>query len=567
MLSDLHNKQVRGLEAEVANAREQLSRSRLPSAEEEPRLPSTEDELGGSSHVSSFGAGSVDPVHVRGRSRSRTAPAGPQRRDVSKVGHRERSQIGPRKGTSTKVSYHKSATEASQWADELSRIKRVESFMNRKLTTKVRLSRLQTMTDNTFGEGRKDRLAYKMVKTVYFDALSYVLIIANSLFIGASMEHRLSRAIEGRPRNEAFDVVETAFVIWFIMELLLKFLAEDVRVLLGPDRMWNLLDLALVASAIGQQAMESGAPNVSFTRNVRLVRVVSILRLARVVRICRSLRVMIFATLRSLDSLFWVLVVLAFFMYIFAMAFMHAVIGQFQDNESTWLLPCPDKRACRSDELECPDKCAHLTWLDDHFGSLPKIMLTLFQSITNGRDWAEVYDELHQIHGNYSFIFVVFIYFMVFLVLNVVIGTVVDVTSGVSKRDRDNLVKGEMKQLKEYTHSIKQFFLRADSDSSGHLSLEEFTRHLEDPKVKAYFNTLDLDTRQADVLFTLLDQDETGEVGISEFLDGCLRLKGGATNLDMNLVLYQLDHLLKESQQLLKRIGTSAGPSHEAAQA
>jgi len=282
--------------------------------------------------------------------------------------------------------------------------------------------------------------------------------------------------------------------------------------------------------------------------------VVSILRIARVVRICQSLRVMIFATLRSLDSLFWVLVVLSFFIYIFAMAFMHGVTGQFQDYKSTWLSPCLDNIACRSDELECPAKCAHLTWLNDNFGSLHRIMLTLFQSITNGRDWAEVYDGLQQIHGNYSIIFLVFIYFMVFLVLNVVIGTVVDVTSGVAKMDREKLVKEEMAQLKDYTKHIKEFFLTADADKSGQLSFQEFSKHLEDPTVKAYFNTLDLDTRQADVLFTLLDQDETGEVGISEFLDGCLRLKGGARNLDMAMVIYQLDHMLKHNQQLLKRI-------------
>jgi len=451
----------------------------------------------------------------------------------------------------------------SRWAHKLGNTDGIETAMSHSMRSMQQF----TSTDLRLEEGRRDRLAYKIVKTGYFDALSYVLIIANSVFIGASMEHRLSCAIEGRTADKTFEAVETAFVIWFSMELLLKLLAEDVRVFSGKDRWWNLLDLVLVASAVGQLAAESGAPNISLTRNVRLFRVVRILRLVRVVRVCQSLRVMILTILRSLDALLWVLVVLAFFMYIFAMAFMHGTIEQFRDNEATWLFMCPNSGATCPDGSECAARCAHLTWLDNHLGSLTKMMLTLFQSITGGRDWAEVYDELDRIHGVHSSLFVLFIYFMVFLVLNVVIATVVNVTSGVSSRDRDSVVDVQMKLLKNYTIDIKEFFKSADTDGSGQLSFEEFSRHLKHPRVKAYFTTLDLDTRQSDILFKLLDQNESGEVGISEFLDGCLRLKGGARNLDMNLATFQLEHLLKEIQQLRCEVSAAAGAPTRASRA
>merc|ERR1711920_266120 len=106
---------------------------------------------------------------------------------------------------------------------------------------------------------------------------------------------------------------------------------------------------------------------------------------------------------------------------------------------------------------------------------------------------------------------------------------------------------GEMKALKEYATDIKEFFQQADTDQSGQLSWDEFRTHLEDDHVKAYFQTLDLDIRKAHVLFDLLDTDKNGEVGIDEFLDGCLRLKGQAKALDLNLVIYQLENLLKGS--------------------
>merc|ERR1712083_1108737 len=145
----------------------------------------------------------------------------------------------------------------------------------------------------------------------------------------------------------------------------------------------------------------------------------------------------------------------------------------------------------------------------------------------------------------YGICFLVYIYFMVFLVLNVVIGTVVDVTSSVAARDRDRMVDDEMKNLKDYAVNIKEFFLQADADKSGQLSWLEFKDHLDDNRVKAYFQTLDLDIRKAHTLFKLLDRNDNGEVGIEEFLDGCLRLNGQAKSLDINLVIYQLELLTK----------------------
>merc|ERR1712176_831694 len=77
-----------------------------------------------------------------------------------------------------------------------------------------------------------------------------------------------------------------------------------------------------------------------------------------------------------------------------------------------------------------------------------------------------------------------------------------------------------------------------DLDKSGTLSWEEFRAHLENQKVRAYFQTLDLDVSQAHVLFALLDADGSNQVTIDEFLDGCMRLKGQAKSIDLNMLLY-----------------------------
>eukprot|EP00747_Dinoflagellata_sp_TGD_P091961 gnl/TRDRNA2_/TRDRNA2_165252_c3_seq2.p1 gnl/TRDRNA2_/TRDRNA2_165252_c3~~gnl/TRDRNA2_/TRDRNA2_165252_c3_seq2.p1 ORF type:complete len:215 (+),score=39.91 gnl/TRDRNA2_/TRDRNA2_165252_c3_seq2:61-705(+) len=61
---------------------------------------------------------------------------------------------------------------------------------------------------------------------------------------------------------------------------------------------------------------------------------------------------------------------------------------------------------------------------------------------------------------------------------------------------------------------------------------------------KAYFTTLGLDVTQARALFVLLDVDETDEVEIEEFVMGCMRLKGEAKSIDVNMLLYENEKLL-----------------------
>merc|ERR1712032_1508758 len=92
---------------------------------------------------------------------------------------------------------------------------------------------------------------------------------------------------------------------------------------------------------------------------------------------------------------------------------------------------------------------------------------------------------------------------------------------------------------------IVTFFEEADKDHSGMLSWEEFKTYLQNSKVKAYFQALELDVSQAHKLFTLLDADNSDQVGLHEFLEGCMRLKGQAKSIDVNMLLYESERVFQ----------------------
>jgi len=88
--------------------------------------------------------------------------------------------------------------------------------------------------------------------------------------------------------------------------------------------------------------------------------------------------------------------------------------------------------------------------------------------------------------------------------------------------------------------------LQADTDNSGSLSWEEFNSYLSDPKVQAYFTALELDVTQARALFKLMDVDGTNAVEITEFIDGCTRLRGSAKSIDVNMLLYENEQMISK---------------------
>ncbi|CAK0824818.1 unnamed protein product [Prorocentrum cordatum] len=279
-----------------------------------------------------------------------------------------------------------------------------------------------------------------------------------------------------------------------------------------------------VGSSLATVAFSATAKTLTVARLLRLFRFTRIFRVIRVIRFLQNFRIMIYAIVQSFGTLVWVFVVLIFFKFFFAMIFMNGATDYFSRDEADF-----DDMAPKIEEL---------------FGDLPYSLLTLFEAITGGRDWHEVVPVLLAIHPTYVIVFITYIFFMVFLVLNVVVGGVVKTTSEVYKRDKQLIVEEEQERLRRYCEEIKGFFRQADLDNSGTLSWEEFYEYLHDDKIKAYFQTLELDISQAHVLFMLLDSDESNEVAIDEFVDGCMRLKGQARSIDVNFLLYEVEKTL-----------------------
>merc|ERR1712060_410477 len=85
-----------------------------------------------------------------------------------------------------------------------------------------------------------------------------------------------------------------------------------------------------------------------------------------------------------------------------------------------------------------------------------------------------------------------------------------------------------------------------DSDGSGTISLAEFASFLNDDLYRSFFEVRGIDIKDAAMFFDLLSKVAgTNEVQLDLFVEGCLRLKGPATCIDMQVLRYEVTSLNK----------------------
>jgi hypothetical protein len=227
----------------------------------------------------------------------------------------------------------------------------------------------------------------------------------------------------------------------------------------------------------------------------------------------------------SLEALFPAVALLFLVIYLFAIVILQGVVNHIQNTAIV-------------------DDSTH--FLHQRYGSVIAAVTTLFLSISNGISWHECYEPLAPVGHAYQAVFLTYILFVNMGVLNIVTGIFVDTVQQMYKPAREEIIEKEAQKRKIFMDEIVELFMEADLDNSGSLTWEEFEEHLADERIRIYFESLQLDASQAKEIFMLMDGDDSGEVGIVEFVEGFLSLKGNAKSVDVWLLKRHTKRLLSK---------------------
>ncbi|CAJ1335645.1 unnamed protein product, partial [Effrenium voratum] len=345
------------------------------------------------------------------------------------------------------------------------------------------------------------------------DYLAGFLVLLNSAVMMLELE-MLGRAIgrelgnEGGPAMQdiqgTFAAVHHTFVFVFLAELFL-------RIALGKldffKDMLNWLDIILVLAGLSEILFMEGNPrNILLIRLMRSLKALRAIRMVRTFRIFRGLQLLVQACTCFLPSLGWSMALLTVFMSIATL-----VLGNLLQD---FML---DTAAVYEDRV----------WIWEHYGTAYRAMYTLFE-ITFAGNWpTNARPVLEKAGHSFVIFFVVYITIIVFAVTKVIGAIFLKDTLDAAQADAEHLVVDRLRKKAEYVQKLEGVFMAIDEAGDGMISEEKLTTILTNPKVEAYFHTLDVDVTEGAALFKMLDNGD-GQLSLDEFIDGILRCRGPA---------------------------------------
>lgn len=368
---------------------------------------------------------------------------------------------------------------------------------------------------------RKRRGSYleTILSSTAFQMLCTLVIMANSVYMGINTNSQIKYALRnigvgGESGGETTFIIEGSFLLFYILELLLKLWAWKLKFFFGPDNTWNAFDLILVVS--GVLGYFKIAQDIMWMRVVRaIVRLVKTLRIFRVVRFFKDLRIIMISFVSSIQTFWWGMVTIMLMIYMVAIVILQGV-AEFVS-------------ATPADEIEE----SVLEVVRESWGSLGKAILTQYMAVTGGGPWGKAISPLWLAGPLYYGIWLLYVALMAMAILKLLTGIFVQNARQAAAQDHAETIKV----------NIKSLFHDIDEDQSGHVSKEEFAACVHHPSAKSFFEGMGISTSDAEKLFHLIDEGGDNEVDIDEFILGCQKFSGPAKNIDMAMTMAKVHEL------------------------
>lgn len=317
-----------------------------------------------------------------------------------------------------------------------------------------------------------------------------------------------------------FYLLGSIFGMVFTAEVILKVVALRLKFVLSG---WNWFDLVIAVSWLVDYISNGRSIGISpmLLRLARLARVMRILRLVRFVHSFDALQLLISSIAASVSILVWSTAILFMIMVICAILLNHLLFTYMEEPDSEF----------RGEVFR-------------YFGTWTRAMVTMFE-ITLG-NWVPVCRLLSEhVNEAYGAAFLLYKVSIGFAVVKVITGVFMHETFKVASSDDELMIIQKERLVEKHRAKMETLFAETDSSNDGKLSLPEFRQILGDHRVKFWLAAMDLDVRDSELLFRLIDGAGTrdGCISAEELVTGVAQLMGPARSIDMAVALQDVKYL------------------------
>lgn len=198
-------------------------------------------------------------------------------------------------------------------------------------------------------------------------------------------------------------------------------------------------------------------------------------------------------------------------------------------------------------------------WIWHHYGTAYRSWLTLYE-VTFAGSWpTRTRPVLDKVSQGFAIFFVLYITVIAFALIRIITAIFLKDTLDAANNDAELQIMENMARRERFVRHLQGIFRAIDDTGDGMITQKRLEKVLSNPKVRAYFQTLDLDITESTALFHLLD-DGDGEVTLHEFISGILRCKGHARAIDQ-VALHTDIRMLDKKVSRLGEVLLSSSPS------
>lgn len=382
-----------------------------------------------------------------------------------------------------------------------------------------------------------DRTGYlaEVLAGKWFDRLSLLIIVANMYVAVWSAD--LTALVGEQDLPKWFTTADLFFTGYFVMELLLKLWVHRLYFFTNEDWAWNWFDTFIVVMAVVEIALtrftQMGV-DLTFARVCRMLRVQKSFRALKAVRFLTEFRLMINCVLGSMVPLLWTTVLLFSFIAVFSLVFLQATTEYMLDHR---------------DDID--QHTRHM--LEKHFSSVSAAMVSLLACVTGGEDWSRMYDLLARTGWAYALVFLFFVVFFLMSFFNITTSLFVDQALKLSRPDHEARMLEKWREDITASADLRAMISHMDKDKSGKVNRAEWMRMVEEPDVVAHFELADLDIKDANDFFdAVVSLTGNDEIDIETFVESCMKVKGAASSIDLQIVLFQVRAMRQMLDNLMK---------------
>ena len=111
--------------------------------------------------------------------------------------------------------------------------------------------------------------------------------------------------------------------------------------------------------------------------------------------------------------------------------------------------------------------------------------------------------------------------------------------------DRDELILEQCRKSRKEADELRTLVNLLDTDGSGSISFDEFVECMHDERMVSYMASVGLEVHDVELFFKIVANANSKDdhVGVDDFVDGCMSMKGSASGLDMRKSLYETSRL------------------------